>query len=76
MENEGGQLPREESEFIYEKEDLVSIRPGKEHAWLDGLLERILRLLRCKLIIVSSGHPKTEIHSIDQTPKSSSFAPR
>ena len=53
MENDGGQLPEAESSFIYEKEDLVTLRPGREHAWLDTLLERILRLCRCRLLLVS-----------------------
>ena len=52
MENDGGPLGKAESEFIYEKEDLVTLRPGREHAWLDGALERILQILRCKLLLV------------------------
>lgn len=50
MENDGGQLFEEDMGFIYEKEDLVTLRPGREYAWLDGLLERTLKVLRCKLI--------------------------
>ncbi len=53
MEYEGGQLYEEDMAFIYEKEDLVTLRPGREYAWLDGLLERTLKVLRCKLIMVS-----------------------
>ena len=53
MENDGGPLYKKESEFIYEKEDLVTIKPGRDHAYLDGILERILRACRCKLTIVS-----------------------
>ena len=53
MEYGGGQLFEEDMEFIYEKEDLVTLRPGREYAWLDGLLERTLKVLRCKLIKVS-----------------------
>ena len=52
MENDGGQLFKKDMEFIYEKEDLVTLRPGREHAWLDGLLERTLKVLRCRLIRV------------------------
>lgn len=52
MENDGGQLFEEDMGFIYEKEDLVTLRPGREYAWLDGLLERTLKVLRCKLIKV------------------------
>lgn len=52
MENDGGQLFEEESEFIYEKEDLVTIRPGREHAWLDGGIEKLLQMCRCRLLRV------------------------
>ena len=48
MENDGGQLFQEESAFIYEKADLVSLRPGREHAWLDAKIERALQLCRCR----------------------------
>ena len=53
MENDGGQLFEEDMGFIYEKEDLVTLRPGREYAWLDGLLERMLKVLRCRLITAS-----------------------
>lgn len=53
MENDGGQLFEEDMGFIYEKEDLVTLRPGREYAWLDALLERMLKVLRCKLIRAS-----------------------
>ena len=53
MENDGGQLFEEESGFIYEKEDLITLRPGREYAWLDGIIERILQAFRCKLAMVS-----------------------
>ena len=54
MENDGGQLGQKESEFIYEKADLVTLRPGRDHAWLDDLLERMLKTCRCKLTRVSA----------------------
>ncbi|KAI4236950.1 MAG: hypothetical protein L6R40_006002 [Gallowayella cf. fulva] len=50
MENDGGQMFEQEMSWIYDKEDLVSLRPGREHAWLDGLLERLLKLCRCGLV--------------------------
>ena len=53
LENDGGPLPEAESDFIYEKEDLVTLRPGRENAWLDGILERILQCCRCQLFQVS-----------------------
>ena len=58
MENDGGQLFKKNQRFIYEKEDLVTLRPGREHAWLDGLLERILKVLQCRLTTV--GFLRTE----------------
>lgn len=53
MENDGGPLYEEESGFIYEKEDLVTLRPGREHAWLDSIIERALQMFRCRLLMVS-----------------------
>ena len=53
LEIDGGQLYEEDMAFIYEKEDLITLRPGREYAWLDGLLERTLKVLRCRLIKVS-----------------------
>ena len=53
LENDGGPLFTKEREFIYEKEDLITIRPSKEHAWLDGLFEQLLRVLRCPPVVVS-----------------------
>ena len=53
MENKGGHLFEEESDFVYEKEDLITLRPGREYAWLDGILERILQKCRCWLSLVS-----------------------
>ncbi|KAI4164459.1 MAG: hypothetical protein LQ342_001772 [Letrouitia transgressa] len=50
MENDGGQLYEEEAGWVYQKEDLITLRPGREHAWLDTTLERVLRVCRCKLI--------------------------
>jgi hypothetical protein len=46
-------LVREEGSFIYHKDDFVTLRPGREHAWLDSSIEKMLRLLNCKLIEVS-----------------------
>ncbi|MCJ1455937.1 hypothetical protein MMC28_006294 [Mycoblastus sanguinarius] len=51
MENDGGQLFEEEMEFIYEKEDLVTLRPGREYAWLDGMIERAIQIFRCRIIM-------------------------
>ncbi len=53
MENNGGALCEEENSFIYEKEDMITLRPGREHAWLDRMLEGLLQSCRCKVIKVS-----------------------
>ncbi|KAL8692312.1 MAG: hypothetical protein Q9224_003986 [Gallowayella concinna] len=50
MENDGGQMYEEEMSWVYDKEDLVSLRPGREHAWLDGMFERLLKVCRCGLV--------------------------
>ena len=52
MVNRSSQLPREESSFIYNKEDLVTLRPGRENAWLDVVVERMLQFFHCSLIDV------------------------
>jgi hypothetical protein len=30
-------------DFIYDKDDLITLRPGRESAWLDAVIERILK---------------------------------
>jgi hypothetical protein len=39
--------------YIYRKEDIISIKPGREDAWLDTIVERILQTISCPLIRVS-----------------------
>ncbi|KAL8724917.1 MAG: hypothetical protein Q9181_006617, partial [Wetmoreana brouardii] len=51
MEMDGGQLCEEEMDVIYEKEDLVTLRPGRDHGWLDVLVERFLLYFRCRLFM-------------------------
>lgn len=43
MEDHGGQLFEESMRFIYEKEDLVTLRPGRAAAWLVFRVGDILR---------------------------------
>ncbi|KAL8717668.1 MAG: hypothetical protein Q9225_005105 [Loekoesia sp. 1 TL-2023] len=50
MEKKDDQLCQGEMSWIYEKEDLVTLRPDREHAWLDGILERILKLCRGRIV--------------------------
>jgi hypothetical protein len=37
-------VPRDES-YIYNKEDIISLKPGGETAWLDSVLEKFLSKL-------------------------------
>ncbi|KAL8893018.1 MAG: hypothetical protein Q9215_000022 [Flavoplaca cf. flavocitrina] len=37
-----------DNEFIYRKEDLITLRPGRESAWLDAFVERVLKMIHCK----------------------------
>jgi hypothetical protein len=46
-------LVEEEGSFIYRKEDLITLRPGREHAWLDTGVEKVLRVLNCSVIQAS-----------------------
>ncbi|MCJ1431896.1 hypothetical protein MMC27_001252 [Xylographa pallens] len=39
-----------EASFIYEKEDLITLRPGRETAFLDAFVERMLQMCHCKPI--------------------------
>ena len=33
-----------DDDFIYNKEDLITLRPGRESAWLDAAVEKLLKL--------------------------------
>lgn len=33
-----------DDDFIYRKEDLITLRPGRESAWLDAVVEKMLKL--------------------------------
>jgi hypothetical protein len=46
-------LQAPDARFILEKEDLVTLRPGREYAWLDAAIETVLRSLRIRPIEVS-----------------------
>jgi len=39
-----------DQQWIESKEDMITLRPGREHAWLDRSLETIIRLTRCPFI--------------------------
>jgi len=46
-------LFEDERSFIYEKEDLVTLKPGRETAFLDAFVERMIKISNCKPIQVS-----------------------
>lgn len=39
--------------YIYRKEDIITLKPGRENAWLDGVVEKILQTFTCAPIRVS-----------------------
>lgn len=39
-----------EEEWTHCKEDMVTLRPGREHAWLDRVIEYVLGAFQCPLI--------------------------
>lgn len=49
VQNEKTQCEEEET-WIQCKEDLITLRPGREHAWLDAGIERLLRRVHCSLV--------------------------
>jgi hypothetical protein len=42
-----------DASFIKHTEDLITLRPGRESAWVDDLVERLLKMLPYKLTQVS-----------------------
>ena len=38
-------IHKDERAYISHKEDIVTLRPGREHAWLDRVIEYILKRL-------------------------------
>lgn len=51
-------LAEQDREFIYHKEDLVTLTDELEHMWLDSAIEHVLKwkMIRYKLIKVSYTH--------------------
>lgn len=41
-----------EREYIQHKEDLVTMRPGRDHAWLDQCIEKCLHVMQGKIEFV------------------------
>jgi len=38
--------------YIYCKEDIITLKPGRENAWLDAVVENILQKISCKFVRV------------------------
>jgi len=38
--------------YIYHKEDIITLKPGRENAWLDAAVEKCLQKLPCEAIQV------------------------
>lgn len=45
-------LVDEESDFIYRKDDLITLRDGREMALLDSFTEKLLQMCHCSLLQV------------------------
>ncbi|KAF2028209.1 hypothetical protein EK21DRAFT_114124 [Setomelanomma holmii] len=43
-------LVEKEATWIQHKEDIITLRTGRDHAWLDDIIEGLLRLCHCRLI--------------------------
>jgi hypothetical protein len=54
-------LNSEDECYIYRKEDMITLKPGRENAWLDGTIERVLQKLTCPPIRVRLS-PKQHYH--------------
>lgn len=39
-----------EAFWIHEKEDLITLRAGREHAWLDSGIEKLLKWFHCSAL--------------------------
>ena len=46
-------LEQAEGSYIYRKEDFITLRAGRDHAWLDTSIERLLQVFNCRLVEVS-----------------------
>lgn len=52
MENHAS-LVEEEASFVYDTEDLVTLRPGRDCSIVDAIVEKSLRVCDCKALQVS-----------------------
>ena len=43
-------LVQKEGSWIEHRDDLITLRAGREHAWLDGVVENVLKICHCRII--------------------------
>jgi hypothetical protein len=43
-------LVQREAQFIHKKEDFITLRPGRDGAWLDFAVERTLKKMHCRAV--------------------------
>lgn len=43
-----GCLVEAEASFVYDKEDLITLRPGRDRSFVDAFVERMLQVFNCK----------------------------
>lgn len=53
--------------YIYRKEDIISLKPGRETAWLDTVIENILQKCGCGIIRVSYSAPLLMLANTNNT---------
>ena len=41
-------LVEAEAAFVYDKEDLITLRPGRDRSFVDAFVESMLRVFNCK----------------------------
>ncbi|KAH8726018.1 hypothetical protein GQ44DRAFT_826124 [Phaeosphaeriaceae sp. PMI808] len=49
-----------EASWISQKEDLITLRAGREHAWLDSGIEKLLRFFHCSALESVFGNERTK----------------
>ncbi|KAL9105913.1 MAG: hypothetical protein Q9227_008972 [Pyrenula ochraceoflavens] len=54
-----------ERAWVYWKEDMITLRPGREHAWLDSGIEHILKWLHCSAVEYLFCSKETKLKSSD-----------
>ena len=47
--NEVGPVAKKEAEWVRHREDVVTLRCGREHAWLDAGIEHLLKFFQHKV---------------------------